>query len=127
MYVIIYCNYNCIYSRIYLLFGSCRILEQFLHPMKCIVYRLCVKALLYLLFLKYLYILFKKKHSLTCKVCILFGRCHSLAYLSVCFCEHISEAGIELLGQTHSLVSLDISGCACGDQGLSAVCSWQQY
>ena len=42
-------------------------------------------------------------------------RCHNLAYLSVCFCEHISEAGIELLGQTHSLTSLDISGCNCGD------------
>ena len=41
-------------------------------------------------------------------------RCHSLAYLSVCFCEHISEAGIELLGQSH-LTSLDISGCNCGD------------
>ena len=42
-------------------------------------------------------------------------RCHSLAYLSLCFCEHISEAGIELLGQTQSLCSLDISGCNCGD------------
>jgi len=39
----------------------------------------------------------------------------------MCYCEHISEAGIELLGQTSSLVSLDISGCACGDQGLSAL------
>ena len=42
-------------------------------------------------------------------------RCHNLAYLSLCFCEHISEAGIELLGQTQSLCSLDISGCNCGD------------
>ncbi|XP_067934698.1 F-box and leucine-rich repeat protein 13-like isoform X2 [Watersipora subatra] len=48
-------------------------------------------------------------------------RSQNLAYLSLCFCEHISEAGIELLGQTHSLISLDISGCACGDQGLSAL------
>ncbi|XP_052285316.1 dynein regulatory complex subunit 6-like isoform X3 [Dreissena polymorpha] len=48
-------------------------------------------------------------------------RCHNLTYLSVCFCEHISEAGIELLGQTHSLTSVDISGCNCGDQGLSAL------
>ena len=56
-------------------------------------------------------------------VCSLISVCrsHNLAYLSVCFCEHISEAGIELLGQMHSLVSLDISGCACGDQGLSAL------
>ncbi|XP_013411676.1 F-box/LRR-repeat protein 13-like isoform X1 [Lingula anatina] len=48
-------------------------------------------------------------------------RCMSLTYLSVCFCEHISEAGIELLGQTTSLVCLDISGCRCADQGLSAL------
>ncbi|XP_012940737.1 dynein regulatory complex subunit 6 isoform X2 [Aplysia californica] len=48
-------------------------------------------------------------------------RCHSLTYLNVNFCEHISEAGIELLGQIHSLVALDISGCNCGDQGLSAL------
>ena len=48
-------------------------------------------------------------------------RCHSLTYLNVNYCEHISEAGIELLGLTHSLVSLDISGCNCGDQGLSAL------
>ncbi|XP_064633493.1 F-box and leucine-rich repeat protein 13-like isoform X2 [Lineus longissimus] len=54
-------------------------------------------------------------------------RCHSLAYLSVCFCEHISEAGIELLGQTHSLTSLDISGCNCGDQGLSALGNNQHF
>ena len=45
--------------------------------------------------------------------------CHKLAYLNVNFCEHISEAGIELLGQTHSLTSLDISGCNCGDQVLT--------
>lgn len=48
-------------------------------------------------------------------------RCHNMTYLSVCYCEHISEAGVELLGQTHSLTSLDISGCNCGDQGLSAL------
>ncbi|XP_076469222.1 F-box and leucine-rich repeat protein 13-like isoform X1 [Babylonia areolata] len=48
-------------------------------------------------------------------------RCHNLTYLNVNYCEHVSEAGIELLGLTHSLVSLDISGCNCGDQGLSAL------
>ncbi|XP_060578635.1 F-box and leucine-rich repeat protein 13-like isoform X2 [Ruditapes philippinarum] len=48
-------------------------------------------------------------------------RCHNLTYLSVCFCEHISEAGIELLGQTHSITSIDISGCNCGDGGLSSL------
>ncbi|ELT90873.1 hypothetical protein CAPTEDRAFT_165456 [Capitella teleta] len=48
-------------------------------------------------------------------------RCHNLTYLHLCFCEHISEAGIELLGQTHSLTALDISGCNCGDAGLSSL------
>ncbi|XP_059176773.1 F-box and leucine-rich repeat protein 13-like [Physella acuta] len=48
-------------------------------------------------------------------------RCHSLTYLNVNYCEHISEAGIELIGQIHSLVALDVSGCNCGDQGLSAL------
>ncbi|GFR74462.1 F-box/LRR-repeat protein 13-like [Elysia marginata] len=46
-------------------------------------------------------------------------RCHNLTYLNVNFCEHISEAGIELLGQIHSLVALDVSGCNCGDQNLT--------
>ncbi|XP_064606246.1 F-box and leucine-rich repeat protein 13-like [Liolophura sinensis] len=48
-------------------------------------------------------------------------RCQNLVYLKVCFCEHISEAGIELMGQMQSVVSLDISGSNCGDQGLSAL------
>ncbi|WAR25340.1 DRC6-like protein, partial [Mya arenaria] len=48
-------------------------------------------------------------------------RCHNLTYLSLCFCEHLSEAGIELIGQIHSLTSVDISGCNCGDQGLAAL------
>ena len=43
-------------------------------------------------------------------------RCSSLVYLTICFCDHISEAGIELLGQTSCIVSLDISGCHCSDQ-----------
>lgn len=59
--------------------------------------------------------------EVACEVDYTNFRCHNLAYLSVCFCEHISEAGIELLGQTHSLTSVDISGSNCGDQGLSAL------
>ena len=47
-------------------------------------------------------------------ICFYFS-CHSLAYLSVCFCDNISEAGIELLGQAQHLISLDITGCKCGD------------
>ncbi|XP_021365051.1 F-box/LRR-repeat protein 13-like isoform X4 [Mizuhopecten yessoensis] len=48
-------------------------------------------------------------------------KCHSLTHLSVCYCEHIAEAGVELLGQIHSLTSIDLTGCNCGDNGLSAL------
>ncbi|XP_055882986.1 dynein regulatory complex subunit 6-like isoform X2 [Biomphalaria glabrata] len=48
-------------------------------------------------------------------------KCHNLTYLNINFCEHVSEAGIELLGQIHSLVALDVSGCNCTDQSLSAL------
>ncbi|KAL3853207.1 hypothetical protein ACJMK2_016766 [Sinanodonta woodiana] len=47
-------------------------------------------------------------------------RCPNLTYLSICYCEHITESGIEMLGQT-KLTSLDISGCNCGETGLSAL------
>lgn len=45
----------------------------------------------------------------------------NLAYLNLSFCENINESVLELLGQAPSLISLDISGCSCGDQGLSAI------
>ncbi|KAI0212426.1 Dynein regulatory complex subunit 6 [Lamellibrachia satsuma] len=48
-------------------------------------------------------------------------RCSNLVYLTICFCDHITEAGIELLGQTTCITSLDISGCHCSDQGLSSL------
>ncbi|KAK3101016.1 hypothetical protein FSP39_000289 [Pinctada imbricata] len=52
----------------------------------------------------------------------------NLVYLSVCYCEHISEkSGIELLGQLHNLTSLDISGCNCSDEGLSALGKYNNY
>ncbi|XP_061187510.1 F-box and leucine-rich repeat protein 13-like isoform X3 [Saccostrea echinata] len=52
----------------------------------------------------------------------------NLVYLSVCFCEHISEkSGIELLGQLHALVSLDISGCNCSDEGLSSLGKYNNH
>ena len=45
----------------------------------------------------------------------MFLRCQSLIYLSLNFCECISPAVIDLLGQMSSLTSLDISGCNAGD------------
>lgn len=48
-------------------------------------------------------------------------RCQNLSYLSLCYCDHIDHAGIDLLGLICSLTSLDITGCQCTDQGLSAL------
>ena len=41
-------------------------------------------------------------HSLSCK---------NLAHLSLSYCEHVSDSGIELLSQLRSLVDLDVTGC----------------
>ncbi|XP_078000896.1 F-box and leucine-rich repeat protein 13-like isoform X1 [Glandiceps talaboti] len=48
-------------------------------------------------------------------------KCHSLTYASFCFCEHITDAGVELLGSMPSLVSVDISGCNVSDSGLASL------
>eukprot|EP00118_Oscarella_pearsei_P012154 m.86967 g.86967 ORF g.86967 m.86967 type:complete len:805 (+) comp36521_c0_seq1:152-2566(+) len=48
-------------------------------------------------------------------------KCHRLTYASFCFCEHISDAGVELLGNLPSLISLDLTGCNIGDQALAAL------
>ena len=47
--------------------------------------------------------------SLTC-------RCHKLVYACFSYCEHIFDAGIELMGQMKSLVYLDLRGCNIGDE-----------
>ena len=48
-------------------------------------------------------------------------RCHNLTYCSVCYCEHVTDAGLELLATLPSLVSLDISGCNVQDHGVSSL------
>lgn len=48
-------------------------------------------------------------------------RCHNLVYASFCYCEHVTDAGVELLGTLPSLVSLDLSGCNIQDQGVAAL------
>ncbi|XP_070559543.1 F-box and leucine-rich repeat protein 13-like isoform X2 [Ptychodera flava] len=48
-------------------------------------------------------------------------KCHNLTYASFCFCEHITDAGVELLGSMPSLMSLDISGCSVSDSGLASL------
>ena len=53
-------------------------------------------------------------------VALLF-RCHNLVYASFCYCEHVTDAGVELLGTLPSLTSLDLSGCNIQDQGVAAL------
>lgn len=48
-------------------------------------------------------------------------RCHNLSYCSICYCEHVTDAGVELLATLPSLISLDISGCNIQDQGVSSL------
>ena len=42
-------------------------------------------------------------------------------YASLCYCEHVTDAGVELLGTLPSLISLDLSGCNIQDQGVAAL------
>ncbi|CAK8675999.1 unnamed protein product [Clavelina lepadiformis] len=44
-------------------------------------------------------------------------RCHSITHLCLCFCEHVTDAGIELLGSMQSLLHVDLSGTNIKDQG----------
>lgn len=48
-------------------------------------------------------------------------RCASLTYINLSYCEHVTDAGVELLGMILSLISIDISGCLVQDQGISAL------
>ena len=52
---------------------------------------------------------------------IVVSRCHNLTYCSICYCEHVTDAGLELLATLPSLVSLDISGCNVQDHGVSSL------
>jgi F-box/leucine-rich repeat protein 13 len=45
-------------------------------------------------------------------------RCHKLVYACFSYCEHIFDAGIELMGHMKSLVHLDIRGCNISDEGV---------
>uniref|UniRef100_H2Z1H4 F-box domain-containing protein n=1 Tax=Ciona savignyi TaxID=51511 RepID=H2Z1H4_CIOSA len=48
-------------------------------------------------------------------------RCHSLTHLCLCFCEHVTDAGIELLGSMPALTHVDLSGTNIKDQGLASL------
>ena len=47
--------------------------------------------------------------------------CKSLSYLCLCYCEHISDTGVELLGHIPTLTSIDLSGCDIHDHGVAGL------
>ncbi|XP_075064844.1 F-box and leucine-rich repeat protein 13 [Mixophyes fleayi] len=48
-------------------------------------------------------------------------KCHNLNFLSLRFCENVTDSGIELLGNMTSLISIDLSGTSITDRGLTAL------
>jgi len=48
-------------------------------------------------------------------------RCFSLMYANFSYCEHVTDAGIELIAVLPSLTSLDVSGCNITDTGVVAL------
>ena len=47
--------------------------------------------------------------------------CKSLSYICFCYCEHISDTGVDLLGHIPTLTSIDLSGCDIHDYGVSGL------
>ncbi|KAM5173064.1 F-box and leucine-rich repeat protein 13 [Mantella aurantiaca] len=48
-------------------------------------------------------------------------KCHNLNFLSLRYCENVSDSGIEVIGNMTSLISIDLSGTSLTDQGLTAL------
>ncbi|KAM8972109.1 F-box and leucine-rich repeat protein 13 [Pelodytes ibericus] len=48
-------------------------------------------------------------------------KCHNITFLSLRYCENVTDSGIELLGNMASLISIDLSGTSITDQGLTAL------
>lgn len=53
--------------------------------------------------------------------------CRCLTCLSFCYCEHITDTGVELLGHIPTLSSLDLSGCNIQDEGIRGLGSNPQF
>ncbi|XP_007889087.2 dynein regulatory complex subunit 6 [Callorhinchus milii] len=48
-------------------------------------------------------------------------RCTNLTHVKFCYCEHLSDNGIELLGTLPNLTSVDLTGTTMQDQSLAAL------
>uniref|UniRef100_A0A663LS53 F-box and leucine rich repeat protein 13 n=1 Tax=Athene cunicularia TaxID=194338 RepID=A0A663LS53_ATHCN len=53
-------------------------------------------------------------------------RCHELTYLNLRYCENVTDAGIEALGNMSSLISIDLSGTSISDMVDSRVMKLQK-
>jgi len=45
----------------------------------------------------------------------------ALTCVSFCYCDCVSDSGVDMLGHMPSLVSLDLSGCNVGDDGVQGL------
>ena len=48
-------------------------------------------------------------------------RCHELVRISLCYCEYVQDAGVEMLGDLPNLLSLDLTGCSVADEGITSL------
>ena len=44
-----------------------------------------------------------------------------MAYANFSYCEHVTDAGVELLAAIPTLISVDLSGCNISDPGVIAL------
>uniref|UniRef100_S4R8P9 F-box domain-containing protein n=1 Tax=Petromyzon marinus TaxID=7757 RepID=S4R8P9_PETMA len=51
----------------------------------------------------------------------LIPKCQSMTHLSLRYCDQLTDAGLELLGNMPALVALDLAGTNIQDQGLAAI------
>lgn len=49
------------------------------------------------------------------------NNCHGLLYLSIAYCENVTDIGIAMLARHNMLTMLDISGCSVSDYGASSL------
>ena len=71
--------------------------------------------------------LFVNKNVINISCFFISDRCISLTYANFSYCEHVTDAGIEILAVLPSLVSLDISGCNISDAGIVALGNNQNF
>jgi len=45
-------------------------------------------------------------------------KCHNLTHLCICYCDHVTDTGVELLSNLRNIFHIDLTGANINDQGL---------